>query len=398
MGYNDSDPTNTNKPAPAAGDLIGRERIRGASRMIAEGTDAKDVSREQIDQIVADTESFRRAHKISRKTIAKSVGYSQGVISEVLEGKYLGNTAEVAIHLDNWLVEEEQRRSRPRTTQFVWTEIAKTIKATAMYCRDKQRIGMVYGPLTSGMGKTTALQAIAEVMGPRLATFITIDKVDANPTGLLKKILQSMHADDSGTNKRRFDRIVEKLRGRSHILLIDEVHNLRGATEDKPFYYLTGLHRATETTSQLWSGTSDLLTYFDRQRARNVDESLAQIRSRIFPCIDLVESLGADGTGGAPLVTVEQVKEMFAKNKLRLTTSATRFLCKICNLPDSGSVRMAVCLVEYATDIATTRQGITSIDTPLLREAMSMTMTSARATLLLGASDDTIEPAKVRTA
>ena len=306
--------------------------------MIAEGTEAAAVKPEQISQIAADVETFRRAHKISRKSIAKSIGYSQGVISEFLDGKYAGDNASVAIHLDGWLAEEETRRATPATTQFVWTNIAQTIKGVAGYCRDKCCIGMCYGPETSGMGKTMALIAIAQQLGPRICTLVTIDKVDANPTGLLKKMLQALHADDKGTNKQRFDRIVEKLSGRHHLFLFDQIHNLRFSEGDKPFYYLTDLHAAIPTTSQLWIGTADLVAYLDRQRVKNVDESLVQIRRRIFPCVDLIESLGADGTGGSPLMTVDQLKEMFARNELKLTSAAARFLCRICNQPDSGSV------------------------------------------------------------
>jgi len=55
---------------------------------------------------------------------------------------------------------------------------------------------------------------------------------------------------------------VSKLKGREHILLIDQMHNLRGSKDDKPFYHLTDLWDATkDTTSQLWCGTADLVAY-----------------------------------------------------------------------------------------------------------------------------------------
>src|SRR5437879_680675 len=138
--------------------LIDRERIRGASRMIPEGTDAKTVSQEQVAAVAADVETFRRANRISRTAIARTMGYSAGVVSEFLAGKYNGDNAQVAIDLEGWLVEEEERRKRPATTQFVWTSIALQIKATANYCLDKRKIGLLYGHDSSGAGKTTALQ------------------------------------------------------------------------------------------------------------------------------------------------------------------------------------------------------------------------------------------------
>jgi len=361
-------------------ELIGRERIRGASRVIAEGALPERVSAEQVAQVAADVETFRRAHKISRKQIAEAVSYSESAISEFLSGKYAATGAQVAIDLDSWLVEESGRRSRPSTTQFVWTNVAMMMKSAANWCLDHQTIGLVFSPDSSGLGKTMALQAYHQELGPRRSTLVRLDKVDCSPTGLLKKICHSMAMDDSGSNLRRFTRIVDRLKGRSHILLVDQVHNLRFAHLDKPLYILSDLHDATKT-AQLWTGTSDLVAYLDRQRVRNVDESLAQIRSRIFPCIDLLESVGAGG-GGAMLVTIDQVREMFAKNQLRIDPAAGRFLCKLCNTPDSGCIRLAVRLVEYATMLGQMRSK-TEIDVPLLQEALRCCVTSARAELLV---------------
>ena len=351
--------------------------------MIAEGTDAKDVSAEHIGQVAADVELFTRTHKISRKDLAKSIGYSPGVISEFIAGNYKGNAGQVAIDLENWLVEEEARRSRPQTTQFVWTNVAMEIKSVANYCLDLRKIGLVYGPDTSGIGKTTALQAIHQELGPRRSALITIDKVDANPTGLLAKICVGLKKDHAGSTRQKFKRIVDELTGRSHLLLIDQIHNLRGAKEDRPFYILADLYDATKT-AQLWCGTADLVTYLQRQQARNADESLAQIRRRIFPCVDLMESLrsGGEGGSGEPLVTVDQVREMFAKNKLKLTATAARFLCEVCNQPDSGAVGLCAQIVEYATMMADFKR-LTSIDLPLLKEAMRRGFSPRRAELLV---------------
>jgi DNA transposition AAA+ family ATPase len=141
-------------------ELLNRERIRGASRMIAEGTDAAAVTDGADHAGGGDVETFINAHKISKKELAKRGRLAPGVISELPEAGSTPATRQVAIDLENWLVEEEQRRARPQTTQFVWTNVAMEIKATANYCLDKRKIGLVYGGHTSGLGKTTALRAI----------------------------------------------------------------------------------------------------------------------------------------------------------------------------------------------------------------------------------------------
>jgi DNA transposition AAA+ family ATPase len=373
--------------------LIDRERIRGASRIIPEGASAAAVSEDQIRAVASDVELLCRAHKINRKALAQAIGYSPSVVSEFLGGKYAGAKAQVAIDLENWLVEETHRRQRPQTTQFVWTTVAMQIKAVASYCLDYKKIGLVYGPDSSGIGKTTSLQAIHQEIGPRRSTLVTTDKVDANPTGTLVKVCRAMHVADHGSNRNKFERIVAHLRGRSHLLLIDQIHNLRGGKEDKPFYILADLYDATGT-AQLWCGTADLVAYLQRQQKRNADESLAQIRRRIFPCIDLMESVRPDGNG-EPLATVEHVREMFARNKLKLTAAAARFLCAMLNEPDSGGVGVCVQLVEYATAIGERRR-LESIDIPIIKEAMRLGFSSARAAVLLARVGDV--PATTRIA
>ena len=217
----------------------------------------------------------------------------------------------------------------------------------------------------------------------RRCSLVTVDKVDANPTGLLRKLCRAMRVDDGGSNSQKFARAVHHLTGRSHLLLIDQIHNLRGSKEDRPFYILADLFDATRT-AQLWCGTADLVGYLQRQQRKHGDESLTQIRRRIFPCVDLMEGVRAGGPDGQgePLVTVDQVRDMFARNQLKLTATAARFLCELCNQPDSGAVGLCVQLVEYATMMAEMRRAA-SIDLPLLKEALRRGFSPKRAEDLL---------------
>jgi len=348
--------------------------------MIAQGTDAKNVTPEQIAQVAQDVELFCKANHVTRAAVAKAIGFSAGVLSEFVKGAYAGNAGQVAIDLDDWLVEEEARRSSAQKTTFVWTNVAQQIRAVAQYCLDKKKVGLIYGPETSGIGKTTSLQAIAQDLGPRRAALIMIDKSDANPSALLKKILGGISSDQAGSNAQRKDRIVELLRGRSHILLIDQIHNLRYAKEDRPLYYLMDIFEAAGT-AQLWSGTSDMVSYLQRQRAKNLDEPLAQIRRRIFPCVDLMEVCG-DGNGGTPLYTIDQVREMFSKFQLKLTTAGARWICALARVPGSGALGTAYNIVEYATMLGQMRH-LPSLDVPLLKEALRCSLSVQRADALI---------------
>ena len=384
------------QPRIASDALLDRERIRGASRMIAADMDVKNVSKEQIDAVANDLALFCKTHNIKYVAAARAIGYTPGVISEFAAGHYAGNEAKVAMDVEAWLVDEEKRRSRPATTQFTWTNVAIQIKSVASHCMETKKIGLVFGPESSGIGKTTALRAIHQELGPRRSSLVTIDKVDANPTGMLRKIASAIRVTDSGSNHQIFERICGKLDGRDHLIMIDQIHSLRGSKDDRPFYILADLYDRTRC-AQLWCGTSDLAAYFNRQMRRSLDEPLAQLRSRIFPYIDLMAVLRNKGGGGKLLVTIDQVREMFAKNRMRLAQPAAHFLFEICNLPDGGSIRFCVQIVEFATMLCEERN-LKVIDLPLLKEAMQLGFSPQRSERLMAEIENENRPTRLAAA
>jgi hypothetical protein len=269
------------------------------------------------------------------------------------------------------------------------------IKATANYCLDKRKIGLVYGGQTSGLGKTTALRAIAQELGPRRCTMVTIDKVDANPTGPpeegLRRAARRSHGiepPEVPADRREAERPVPPADHRPD----PQPPRLEGRQALLP----PGGPLRRDPDRAALGGTADIVAYLERQQTREADESLAQIRRRIFPCVDLMASL-SDGDGGEPLVTVEQVREMFAKNKLKLTATAARYLCRLCNIGDSGAIGLCVQIVEYATDMAE-HQRLPSIDVPLLQAAMRRGLTTARSTVILAQAMAAETPARIAKA
>jgi hypothetical protein len=142
------------------------------------------------------------------------------------------------------------------------------IKAVANYCLDKRTIGLVYGPDTSGIGKTTALAGDRTRSWARAAAAWS-RSTRSTPTH--RPAEENLPGDARGRSRHQQAPVqahLEHLTGRSHLLLIDQIHNLRGSKEDKPFYILADLFDATKT-AQLWCGTADLVSYLQRQQAKN---------------------------------------------------------------------------------------------------------------------------------
>lgn len=352
--------------------------------MIPEGKDAKDVGEEEISEVVAAAKQFIERHKIKQSEIAKAIGAGLSTISEFFSGKVRNNSGQLAIDIDAWMDEEDRRRARPKTTQWVWTNVSLEIKQVAEYVLDYRKIGLIYSADSAGMGKTETLRAMQDLLGPRRSTLVTLDKSCRNGNSLLRRIGNAIEVRGGRDNHELMNRIIAKLRGRSHLLMIDQIHNLCGAKGDIPLYLLADIYDQTET-AQLWAGTADLLKYLQQQSTRpNGDESLAQLRSRISPCVNLLDVLGENGTsgGGEPLFTLQQIREMFARNKLKLTPTAARWLCTLANLPDGGGLRACIQLVDYINAVAEARAW-TSIDVPQLKAAMRYSLPSERCQLVL---------------
>jgi hypothetical protein len=355
--------------------LIDRERVIGATRMFTDGKDAASITEEEAKLVIQQVELYlqsKRAAKtgqpeLSRKDVARAIGVSAGVVSEVLKMTYKGDWRTVILHLDRWLDLQLKTDAAPTATPFVWTEVAREIETVARLVTQLRKIGLVYGPDTPGIGKTMCLEALNQVLPG--SVLITCDKAHANPTGILRSIARALRAGDTGTNRMIYDRIVAKLSQTPRLLMVDQIHNLRHATDDKPFYYLTDLWDRTRAP-QLWCGTADLVGYLRRGKARG-DESLAQIASRVTYVRDLMQRTmnENDGGRGEPLVSLQSVIEMFGKNKIRIAADAARFLWALACIPDSGSLRCCTNLVQIAT-ITAEQLGLTLIDTRLLKAAL----------------------------
>lgn len=330
--------------------LLDEARKRGETRMFLEGTTVDHVTQDKADLVIHHVELYVKQRSLSRRDIGRDIGVSASVISEVLNKKYAGDWRQVIIDLDCWLDQQQQRDKSPHAERpFVPTNVAREIFSIAQMVITTRKIGMVYGPDSSGIGKTMTLRALhKEKPGSIL---VTCDKIEANPTGLLRAIATELQITPAQANRALYARIKEMLKGTSRLLIVDQIHNLRRSKDDKPFYILTDLWDATGAP-QLWCGTADLVAYLNKGRRQ--DESLAQIRRRLAIVRDLLQRTRSEGDGGKgePLFSIDDIRRVFGSNKVRLAPDAERFLMQLANIPDAGGLGTADNLVQLATALA----------------------------------------------
>lgn len=350
--------------------------------MIPEGKDVDAVTPEITAEVIRQVLHYRREKDLTLAHIAKGIGVKQSTLSQILSGKYPADGRQKILDLDRWLDDQRRIDLAPKSSNFVWTSVARKIKAMAQTAVELQTIALVYGPETSGLGKTTALEAIAGDMAGCI--MITIDKVDATTMGVLRPICQRLRIGYSDRAAYCVARIAEAILGTSRLLIVDQVHNLCGARNDKPFYVLAELHERTKAP-QLWAGTSDVNAYLHRRQASGV-ESLCQVRSRIGARADLTQPRRRNGTGGpgtegdGQLYTIDEIRAIFGKDKMRLAPDAARYLLRLANLPDSGALRSCRNLIKMAMLLNRDRHDVLTEE--MLQSAHRMLMTDESFNLL----------------
>lgn len=351
-------------------------RITGESRMIRENTAPEGVTRDMAEAVINAVLAYIDQTGITRTAIARSLGIGAPTLGSVLSWKYTGAWQSIILDLDRWLEEQQKRDAVPRASVFVWTKVAQEIRTVADIASTLKTIGLVYGPETSGMGKTMALEAIKATKAGSI--LVSAEHALSTPSALLRAISREMRMSDTGGKEAVYQRIKMALAGTSRLLMIDQIHALceNSRSGDLPLHTLNDLFIATKSP-QLWCGTSDIVAHLNRGQAKG-QQSLAQIRRRIGICRDLMQR--ASGNNGEPLYTIDEIRAIFAKGTMRLATDAARYLTDLACIPDSGALGACCNLVVMATKI---NEGEATILTAAMLKAAHRLLVEDRSLSLL---------------
>ncbi|MDR1230720.1 MAG: AAA family ATPase [Spirochaetaceae bacterium] len=158
--------------------------------------------------------------KISQSAAAKAIGYSSAVVSAYKNRTYAGDVKKFEEAVNGWLKREARRVARvdvPTTETAAMDSIRKAV----MMAQDDRDIAVITGD--SGTGKTTALRAYAaENHG---AILIEVDS-DFTKNVLITEIAGALGVETKGSVTAVIARVVEALRGRDTVVIIDEADYL----------------------------------------------------------------------------------------------------------------------------------------------------------------------------
>ena len=354
------------KPVNPMESLVEGSRV---TTSIIRHTDPANVTEEEAADVIAAVRSYMAASRMSLTFAARAIGYSVSVLSQVFSRTYDGNWRQIVLDLDRWLADWVKADGVTKPAEFVRIRVAEEVFAVGEAAIRLKGIGLVFGP--AGLGKTLALRALAaEKPG---AVYVSLKTIASSAAGVIEAIARAMRLIPSATQlhatRHSVAGIEDKLQGTPRLLIIDEIHKLCGQAGDRALTVLRDLYDATQSP-QLWCGTTDLVAYLERETG-DAREPLAQIRRRITICRDLTERTMAPGGGpGEPLYSIDEIRAVFAKSKMRLSADATRMLVELANVPDGGHLGVCSALVRMATILHERRAEVLTAD--MLRGALGL--------------------------
>jgi DNA transposition AAA+ family ATPase len=279
--------------------------------------------------------------KLPQTAVAEKTGVSTAVISQIVRGKYPGDTKLVIQKLTAFMDTFDRKARVERGKGFVETSVAKkiftVIKQTQILSDDDEaKIGLVIGD--AGHGKSECLKQYAKVYF-NSSVYVELDDTMTS-AAMFAAIAEALRIDATGGLKALTQRIVKHYRGRDMIFILDEASGLNP-------HKLNQLRQIISVRCKcplILSGNAHLKSTLAQSTERRGNECLDQFNSRVMAKLDLDKITSIPGGGG--FYTIEDIKRLYEYGGITLTKEAVNKLRAICMTPQTG--RLRTCSVVIA--------------------------------------------------
>jgi DNA transposition AAA+ family ATPase len=166
---------------------------------------------------------YRERAGLSDRQIAKKLARSAAQLSQYVNRKFVGDLAEFEKDVENLLRREEDLQFVSDSKSFCSTTAATLMWEVMQFCDERRKMGAVLAP--SGTGKTDT--CIEYKKQNRPTVYVTAHIKSHTAGAVLKLIAKPL----IGTIYRHslaelLDAVIERLKGSSRLLLIDDAHFL----------------------------------------------------------------------------------------------------------------------------------------------------------------------------
>lgn len=369
-------------------DAIGKEaRVVLKSVKVPDDNQLDDRLKKAIRETVKD---HLKEYGVTFKDLARQVDYSESVISEVLRGIYnRADDTPILLKLNLWIDDDERRRRRDRPLGFYPTSVFKSIHGLSVFVKgnarmagsrkraavesESARIAIGWGP--GGCGKSLGAQALAAE--DALSILIRLQTGSFNAAGVARLINDAAgwRGGSGGVSQVRF--VIDKLRDSGRLLIVDEGHRLQFSGCE----YLRDLADVCGIPILILA-TREFFDKVTRVRTASGSFNYAQFTRRVGFVCDLVKGLDGDGGSKRPIYSIDEIREIFRSDTVRITSDGCDYLQAIACTMTIGMLSEAHNIFDLAMRSAV--RGSKVIDAAVLRKAAKRVLVPA------GERDETI--------
>jgi DNA transposition AAA+ family ATPase len=188
-------------------------------------TEEKIINEELYQKFFSIVGSPDEGKKVSQARIAKELGLSSAVISSYKNRNYNGNIAAVEEKIKAFL-EREERRLIQFAVPVVQTITIENVCQAVEMAHDYKDIAVIIGE--SGFGKTTAVNQYAEYNPGAVFVMRAYKSIIQQKT--VAGIAKAIGISSIGSKSVLVDNIIDALKGRDAVLIIDEADYLSDAS------------------------------------------------------------------------------------------------------------------------------------------------------------------------
>lgn len=324
---------------------------------------------------------------VTQAALARRTNIKPTAISVFLTDKWKGSpgtlysTASALAKAVNQLLRQREADGTA-VGGFVQNRFAERFFGVAQLAVKRRCMAVVTAP--AGSGKTLCLEALRDEFPG--SVLVTAGKTRSAVKPFLDCVAAAVGVDVGGRADTIQERIVNRLIGSDRPLLIDEAHKLQVATLD----VVREIHDAAGVPV-LMAATPVFRKTVTSQRVGLANrELLDQLYSRISVFLDLSDLTDEGGGSGGRLHTVEDIRRIFARGRVRLSRDAAEFLARLANTPASGGLRRCRHLMQVVIDLLSDEE----VTREHLMKALSLSVGAREAGFVasLASSPTTAEP------
>jgi len=331
-------------------------------------TEEQSITAEQRAQLLGELEDWRRDHPKNDgrphplNRLAGLIGVSPSVLTEVLHGKYKGDTDNVMRLLDTFLAEERQKVGRHDFRQFARIGLTQKIFGAINVGLQLNSMPVIIGE--PGSCKTAHARAFAITRGSCVLLRIEDEPADRRTvTELLCDAIQELRPMKDKPHRRRLESIKSWLaKRRQTVLIIDEAQKLSASGLE----VLRDLHDGSDPEGKrcmpvVFFGDKRFKDLIAATRDGRTTKVAAQMVRRMSPIFE-IQSDGCVEGGDGDLYTVEDIVAVTRNSRIKLLTrAALRWLTLLANVKGYGYLGFAIMVLRqgtilYSAEIAANKQ------------------------------------------